>query len=216
MASLHSIIRSSPQGSFGGLFYWDRHMSGKSNSAQKVPADIALIVWGTNLRKKQCASRFGTDAMKSAQEAAKTMGMRSLRVVSDEQREIARKLPKGTMSPKGRVVIPLVRPALYNRLLAIAGTDAPQPAPPGPPPADASKKPTPATDTKSDGSGGTSGPVKGDLVLATDDPTAGWFACQVEHVDHETLTLRWQGWPELGKFNRKLTQVAVHPKGKPC
>lgn len=70
-------------------------MTAKSNLAQKVPTDIALIVFGTDRAKKHHASRFGSAAAQSAQEAAKAMGMRALRVVSDEQREIARRLPKG-------------------------------------------------------------------------------------------------------------------------
>ncbi|UZE49816.1 hypothetical protein ONR75_03185 [Rhodopseudomonas sp. P2A-2r] len=104
-------------------------MSGKSNLAQKPPVDIALVVFGRKGAKPH-ASRFGTGAMKSAQEAARAMGMRALRVVSDEQREVARRLPKGTVSPKGRTTVPAVAPALYNKLLAIAGTD---PAPSTPP-----------------------------------------------------------------------------------
>lgn len=83
-------------------------MTAKSNTAQKVPADIALIVFGTDRAKKHHASRFGSDAAQSAQVAAKAMGLRSLRVVNDAQREIARRLPKGTVSPKGRAVVPLI------------------------------------------------------------------------------------------------------------
>jgi hypothetical protein len=194
-------------------------MTGKSNLAQKIPADIALIIFGTDKAKKHHASRFGSEAVRSAQAAAKAMGMRALRVVSDEQREIARRLPKGTVSPKGRTVVPLVRPALYNKLLAVAGAEDAPPARPTPPPSDAAKKPAPA-DAKSDQFGGGSGLTKGTVVLAKDDPSpvVGWFEASVEHVDGETLNLQWKNWPELPKFTRKLTQVALlHPKAtKPC
>jgi hypothetical protein len=193
-------------------------MTAKSNLAQKVPADIALIVFGTDRAKKHHASRFGSAAAQSAQAAAKAMGMRALRVVSDEQREIARRLPKGTVSPKGRTLGPLVRPALYNKLLAVAGNEGAPPTPPNPPPADLAKKPALPADAKSDPYGGWAGLIKGAVVLATDDPNVGWFEASVQHVDGGTLTLRWQGWPDLPKFNRKLTQVALlHPKMvKPC
>lgn len=193
-------------------------MTAKSNVAQKVPADIALIVFGLRNRK-QHASRFGSDAAQTALAAAKAMGMRALRVVSDEQRDIARRLPKGTVSPKGRTVVPLVRPALYSKLLAVAGAEDAPPTPSNPP-ADPAKKPVPPTDTKSDQFGGWTSLTKGTVVLAKDDPdpNVGWFEASVQHADGETLTLLWKAWPELAPFKRKLSQVALlHPKAtKPC
>ena len=63
-------------------------MTEKRNLAQKVPTDIALIVFGTDRRKKRHASRFGSEIAARALEAARSMGMRTLPVVSDEQREI--------------------------------------------------------------------------------------------------------------------------------
>jgi hypothetical protein len=189
-------------------------MTAKRNAAQKIPTDIALVVFGTDRAKKHHASRFGADALKSAQEAARAMGMRALRIVSDEQREVARRLPKGTVSAKGRTTVPLVRPALYNQLLAIAGTDAAPPSPPGQPSADAGKKPA-AADTKSDKSDGWDGLIRGSVVLATDNPKEGYFLCEVQHVDGENLSLIWRDFPELGKFPRKLHQVALfHPTVK--
>lgn len=193
-------------------------MTAKSSLAQKVPPDIALIVFGTDRAKKHHASRFGSAAALSALEAAKAMGMRALRVVSDEQREIARRLPKGTVSPKGRTVVPLIRPALYNRLLAVAGTEAPLTT--STPSADPDKKAAIPADAKPDQFGDWTGLTKGTVVLAKDDPNPdiGWFEASVHSVDGETLTLLWKNWPELPKFNRKLTQVALlHPKMvKPC
>lgn len=195
-------------------------MTAKSNPAQKVPSDIALIVFGTDRAKKHHASRFGSDAAQSAQAAAKAMGLRSLRVVNDEQREIARRLPKGTVSPRGRTVVPLVRPALYNRLLAVAGTEGTPPTPSTPPPADPAKKSALPTDAKPDPLGGGTGVTKGTVVLAKDDPdpNVGWFEAVVLSTDGETLTLQWKTWPELDPVKRKLTQVALlHPKAtKPC
>ncbi|UZE48471.1 hypothetical protein ONR75_27340 [Rhodopseudomonas sp. P2A-2r] len=188
-------------------------MTAKRNTAQKIPADIALVVFGTDRAKKHRASRFGLDAVKPAQEAAKAMGMRALCIVSDEQREIARKLPKGTVSPKGRTVVPLVRPALYNQLLAVAGTEGAPATPPSQPANDAGKQPASAAAAKSETSGGWNGLMRSSVVLATENIEEGWFAAEVQHVDGDVLTLRWQSWPDLPKFNRKLTQVALlHPK----
>ena len=218
LIALHGIIRS-PTGSSGSLFLCEALMTSKSNVAQKVPSDIALIVYGLRNRK-QHASRFGSATAQSAQEAAKTMGLRSLRVVNDAQREIARRLPKGTVSPKGRTVVPLVRPALYNKLLEIAGTEGAPSAPPSSPPAAATKKPAPAAEAKADQSGGGPGLTKGTVVLAKDDPdpTVGWFEAVIMGADGDTVTLQWKSWPELPKFTRKLTQLAqLHVNAtKPC
>ena len=143
-------------------------------------------------------------------------------VVSDAHREIALKLPKGSISPNGRTVVPLVRPALYDKLLAVAGP-SPEPGKPGeqsPPLSTPDSKPAAnATDAKPDATTGWSKLVKGSVVLAKETlEDMSWYECIVQSVDGEVLTLRWQAWPEYPKFNRKVTQVALlHPKMvKPC
>jgi hypothetical protein len=196
-------------------------MTEKRNAAQKVPADVALIVFGTDRRKKRHASRFGSETAARALEAARSMGMRALPVVSDEQREIALKLPKGSISAKGRTVVPLVRPALYDKLLAVAGPPGADPGKPveQPPSASEAKQAANAADAKPDATTGWSKLVKGSVVLAKESlDDMGWYESIVQSVDGEVLTLRWQAWPDYPKFNRKVTQVALlHPKMvKPC
>jgi hypothetical protein len=150
------------------------------------------------------------------------MGMRALPVVSEEQREIALKLPKGSISPKGRTVVPLVRPALYDKLLAVAGPSSDpgkageQPSSPSPSEAKVAAN---ATDAKPDTTAGWSKLSKGSVVLAKESlDDMGWYESIVQSIDGEVLTLRWQAWPDYPKFNRKVTQVALlHPKMvKPC
>ncbi len=196
-------------------------MTEKRNIAQKVPADVALIVFGTDRRKKRHASRFGSETAARALEAARSMGMRTLPVVSDEQREIALKLPKGSISPKGRTVVPLVRPALYDKLLAVAGpnSDPGKPGEQSPPNPSEAKQASNAADAKPDAATGWSKLVKGSVVLAKESlEDMGWYESIVQSIDGEVLTLRWQAWPDYPKFNRKVTQVALlHPKMvKPC
>jgi len=193
-------------------------MTEKRNVAQKVPTDIALVVFGTDRRKKRHASRFGSETAGRALEAARSMGMQTLPVVSDAQREIALKLPKGSISPKGRTVVPLVRPALYDKLLAVAGP-GPEPGKPAEQLSATTSSPdskpaTNAADAKPDATIGWSKLVRGNVVLAKETiEDASWYECVVQSVDGEVLTLRWQA-----KFNRKVTQVALlHPKMvKPC
>jgi hypothetical protein len=196
-------------------------MTEKRNAAQKVPTDVALIVFGTDLRKKRHASRFGSEIVARALEAARSMGMRTLPVVNDEQREVAVKLPKGSISPNGRTVVPLVRPALYDKVLAVAGSSS-DPSKPGEQPqpnAAEAKQAANASDPKLDATSGWSKLVKGSVVLAKESlEDMCWYESIVQSVDGEVLTLRWQAWPDYPKFNRKVTQVALlHPKmTKPC
>jgi hypothetical protein len=192
-------------------------MSAKRNTALKGPADIALVVFGTKGRQSH-ASRFGVEAAQSAQEAARAMGMATLRITSPAQLAVARRLPKGTVSAKGRTSLPLVAPALYNKLLAIAGTDSPPPTPPSQPATEPGKKPPIANDAKRDEFGGWTGLQKNAVVLATESPDEGWWEATVVHVNDTILTLRWRDYPSLPQFQRTLTQVALlHPKMvKPC
>lgn len=202
-----------------------------SLARRMIPADVALVVFGLDGDKKRHASRFGANVAPQAQKAAKAMGMRALHIVNDDQRKIALKLPRGRVLPKGRTVVSLVKPALYDKLLAVAGpgepgkpslppTSPPPASPPGNPPPAASSdgKGAPPGDAKADPSTGWSKIVRGTVVLAKEKEEDGWYECVVQQIDGEVLTLRWQSWPDLPKFSRKLTQVALlHPKAtKPC
>lgn len=80
------------------------------------------------------------------------------------------------------------------------------------------KKSAPPAEAPTDSLGGWTELSNGTVVLATDDPEAGWFAAIVQRVNGETLTLRWQLWPHFPEFKRKLNQVGLlHPEMvKPC
>lgn len=201
-------------GPSGVRFHLESSMTHKLAKRQAIPSDAALIVFGTDRTKKRHASRFGSAAAKSALAAARSMGLQTIRIVTDEQRAIALRLPKGTVSATGKAVVPFVKPALYRKVLAVAAVDAtplsPQPA--------LSTKPAAPDDGKPDPSGGSTALAKGALVLATDDPAIGWWPATVQFADGELLTLRWQPseWRDLPTFIRKISQIAPMPKGKPC
>lgn len=207
------------QRSPGGSFHGSRVMGAeKQNVANRIPADVALIVFGRDRSRKLRASRFGAAAVTSAQAAARSMGMQAMRIVTPEQRLVALKLPKGSVSAAGKAVVPFMKRALYDKVVAIAGADMPSP----PTPPASSPKPVRRTlkpgDTKPVSIGGSTGFAKGAVMLATDDLAVGWWAATVQFVDGELLTLRWQSqeWRDLPTFIRRLSQVAPMPKGKPC
>lgn len=54
----------------------------------------------------------------------------------------------------------------------------------------------------------------GDLVLATEDPADGWWACEViEVLDNDQVRLRWRDFPDELPATKRLADLAlVHPQ----
>jgi hypothetical protein len=84
-------------------------------------------------------------------------------------------------------------------LKVVAGTDMPPETPPTPTPADAGEKSPAPSAAKPEGSDRGTVLKRGAVVLVLDDDDVddAWFTCEVMHVDGDTLTLRWQRWPNL-------------------
>ncbi|QUS38630.1 hypothetical protein RPMA_07115 [Tardiphaga alba] len=176
--------------------------------------DIALVVIGP----KRQASRFTSADAGAAAKLARSLKMQAVRVTTERLRDVARRLPAGKLSAKWPKGMQEVRPALYKQLLSATGSDAPAKTSAAPTPAPATTGKAAAPVPEKPGSGdGRPNFVRGSLVLATQDPdNEGWWACEVQHVDGDTLTLKWTSAKELGPFNRRRDQVAPHPTAKPC
>ena len=86
-----------------------------------MPVVPALIVFGRDGAAKPHASSFAPSEAELAEKAASLMGMKVLRVESDEQRELAAQLPSGKVFASGRAFVPFVKAALYARLHALSG-----------------------------------------------------------------------------------------------
>src|SRR5215203_566666 len=87
--------------------------------------EVALVVFGLDATGKPHASAFdGADA-DLAEKAAGLMGMHALRPETDEQRQIAAKLPRGRVFASGRAFVPFVRAPLYEALTAFGGVAGP-------------------------------------------------------------------------------------------
>jgi hypothetical protein len=78
-------------------------------TANADTAEPALIVFGLDDAKKAHASWFGPLDAELAERAAGFMRMRALRVVTDEQRELAQQLPQGRIFESGKGSCPLLR-----------------------------------------------------------------------------------------------------------
>ena len=94
-------------------------MTANRKSAVAAPREIAIVVFGHDAARKPHASTFTTDQAELAEKAAVLMGMRLLRVGTDDQRALAAKLPNGKIFASGKALVPEVRPALFAKLIAL-------------------------------------------------------------------------------------------------
>src|SRR5688500_7688547 len=88
----------------------------------------AIVVFGTDESGKAHASAFSQADSALAEKAAALMGMHVLRLATDEQRQLAAKLPAGRVFGSGRAFVPFVQAGLYEALRAFAGAAGPSPA----------------------------------------------------------------------------------------
>jgi hypothetical protein len=203
-------------------------MDTKNNDAKRAdgeatdpkPATATLIVFGKDKGEsgKPHASWFGEADAPLAEKAAGLMGMRILRLISDDQRALASQLPAGRVFASGKAFIPFISRKLFDQLEAMGGeVPAHDPAPDQ---TASSDEPT-VVDAVSDSAEAatpTAAPspwaaiTVGSVVLVTEGrPQEGWWEAVVTEVKaDDLLVLRWRDFPEdesLIVRNRK--QVAL-------
>ena len=108
-----------------------------------------------------------------ATKAASLMQLRVLKIDSPELTQFAAQLAVGKIYASGHGFVPLVRTAIYDRLVQFAD---PAPAPG-----------LPATWDDID---------VGHLVIARDDLAAGWWEAIVIAKDGDMLTVKWRDYPK--------------------
>jgi hypothetical protein len=91
-------------------------------------------VFGTDSLGKPHASWFPAEEQEAAVKAAGVMSFVTLRVATEDQMELARKLPRGRIFDGGRAFVPFVKHALHERSAKLAadqtsGGQSPLPAP---------------------------------------------------------------------------------------
>jgi hypothetical protein len=80
----------------------------------------ALVVYGTDSLSKPHASWFPAEEQETVIKAAGVMGFSTLVVATDEQVELARKLPRGRIFDGGKAFVPFVKHALYEKITTLA------------------------------------------------------------------------------------------------
>ena len=155
---------------------------------------LALVVFGRDEAGKPHASAFDSSEADLAEKAAGLMGMHVLRVETDEQRDLAAKLPRGRVFASGRAFVPFVKAGLYEALAALVQPENEQ-APPS-----------------------WEAITLGSVVLATTGPMDGWYEAVVIQAKGEDLfTLRWRDYPDEGTVVRRRKHLALlHPGGSPA
>ena len=187
------------------------------------PAAPAIIVFGRDEAGKAHAAWFDQSEAALAEKAADLMGMRVLRVRTDEHRALAAKVPKGRVFASGRAFVPFVKASLFMALQTaaqavsdaisvklVASVD------------DGSEAKLPAAEPKP-----TAGPSNGkapcgwadidvnSLVLALEGPGQGWWEAVVTEAKNDLFTLRWRDYAHLPHIVRRRWQLALlHPAGR--
>src|SRR3954471_18731903 len=82
------------------------------------PAAMALVVFGRDEAGKAHAAWFDQSEAALAEKAADLMGLRVLRVRTDEHRALAAQLPQGRVFASGRAFVPFVKASLFLQLQA--------------------------------------------------------------------------------------------------
>jgi hypothetical protein len=181
-----------------------------------------LILVGLDDQGKPHAAWFTAEQVDAATLAADLMDMASLDVEGDDLVALAGLLPMGKLFESGKAFVPFTKRETYDRLaayfddkfLASAAVRV-----------EAAKAAASAAESYAKASKGEA-PLHvpedwsklaiGDVVLATDDPLDGWWACEVlELLDHGRFKLRWRDFPDELTFSKALTELAlVHPQCK--
>jgi hypothetical protein len=183
-------------------------------------ASAKLILVGLDDQGKPHAAWFTEDQAEAATLAADLMDMASIAVEGDELVGIAGALPKGKLFESGKAFVPFTKRDTYDRLAAFLDEDyiaatairvEAAKAAAAESYAKASKGEAPLHVPED-----WSKLAVGDLVLATEDPADGWWACEViEVLDNDQYRVRWRDFPEELPVTKRVTDLAlVHPQCK--
>lgn len=195
------------------------------------PATPILVILGLGDDRKPRAARFDTSQLEVARKAAKAMGLRVGTPKTDEAKALAMRLVPGRLYATGKGLIPLVKTATYDELLAkleLEGDDARLSAAPEAgkdtgKAASGDAKPGSAVtsnDTPSVASADKPDPAAlwaaitvGSTVIAPEARPSddGWWRATVVQVskDGRNLTLRWLDAPKQPPVTLKRQAVAL-------
>ena len=184
---------------FGSFFYaWSLPMKRDAKAAETAVVP-AIIVFGPDEGRRPHASWFPQEDALLAERAASLMGMKVLRVTSDEHRTVASALPAGRVFASGKGLMPFCAKGLYDRLTAFEGAFKPEA-----PVAAADPLPEPGNVPATWSEIGIHS-----IVLAADGESPGWFEAIVVEAKADLFGLRWLTWPDLPPFVRRGEHLSL-------
>jgi len=163
-----------------------------------------LVLFGTDEHDKPRAARFVESKPELVAKAGKAMELRFAEIKTEDQANVAQKLPTGRLYSTGRGFVPYIRRDLYGKLLAAFGLETG-----GGQTADkaAAVHRFPCSYDEI---------VPGDLVLVQETLEYGWWEAIVLERNGEMLTVRWRDY-KAPKFVRHLDAVAlIRPPAPPA
>ena len=186
----------------------------KANSS-KVSLAVPIVLYGVDANKKPQAARFPERLSDLAIKAAEQLKLNVLKVSTDEIAQIAGRLPVGRINSTGRGLVPYVRQAQYDQVLAVAkgepsGTTATSSTPNG-------FTKIPLNEARKDGNAAGSDGLPGSwkeigpshLVLVQETLRDGWWECVVVERKDDMLTVRWRDYPKWKPFVVHADAVAL-------
>lgn len=184
----------------------------KATAANKAPAgapankapDVkdasapTLIVLGY-VEQKPCGARFTDTKADLVAKAAQLMELNVYAVNSPDLAALAKKLPVGRLYANGRGFVPNIRQDLYSKVVAVMAHD--QQVLPG---ADRGDAPVATGLPRS-----WDDITPGHLVIAQETLEYGWWEAVVLDRNGDMFTLRFRDYPNLPKFVRHRSAVAL-------
>ncbi len=157
----------------------------------EINGQPALIVFGEDEDLKARAGWFKQENMETAQAAAEQFGFNCLPVNNDQVLKLACALPSGNPHGAGKKFIPVARKAAFTALLDLAtGSNS----------AGEATTPKDWDSIKS-----------GDLVIAHEGKTEGWWEAIVIKRKDDNVTIRWRDYPKQPKVQRSRSQISFLP-----
>src|SRR5471030_1345898 len=92
----------------------------------KVSLAVPVVLYGLDANNKPQAARFPEKLCDLALKAAQQLKLNVMKVTTDDIAQVAGRLPVGRINSSGRGLVPYVKQALYDQVVAMAnGADQP-------------------------------------------------------------------------------------------
>ena len=179
----------------------------KSSTAPATTATPPLIVLGYDDDQKPRGARFDHDKPNLVTKAAEFMDLKVYQATSEDVAAVAEKLPVGRLYANGRGFVPNIRQDLYSEVLATLALE---------PQAALSLENDKDSLPAARGLPRTWDEIEpGHLVIAQESLDNGWWEAIVLERKDDVFTLRFRDYPQLPKFFRHRSAIALmNPPGE--